>query len=57
LPPDGTGARSRTERGTDEGPKVRTMSSTTCPNSGSGHVSSGSVARGLNLYQGIFAKK
>ena len=35
VPPSGTGARSRTDRGTgpeSRGPKVRAVSSTTCPN-------------------------
>src|SRR6266516_3874732 len=32
VPPSGTGARSRTDRGTARGPKVRAVSSTTCAN-------------------------
>ncbi len=32
VPPSGTGARSRTDRGTARGPKVRAVSSTICPN-------------------------
>ena len=49
LPPSGTGARSRTESGTDSGPKVRaglgSMSSTPGPNSEGRPVLPGLVFR------------